>query len=104
MPTYLTLGTLTQAGYDSMEHGPETVERFIDEINDMGGSFDPDDFYVLDGEYNWAAVMDIPSVEAAAQLSDMYARTGRGRIQGEIVVAQSPDGYREYIKPILESE
>lgn len=102
MPTYLALGSLTQEGYDNLEDGPETVEQFVDRINGMGGSFDPDDFYVLQGEYDWAAIVEFPNDEVAAQLTDIYARTGRGRIQGERVVAQGPDGYEEYVKPIVE--
>lgn len=102
MPTYLTLGTLTQEGYDTMEEGPETVEQFIDKINSMGGSFDGDDFYVLSGEYDWAAIVEIPTEEAAAQLADIYARSGRGRMHSEVIVAQSPSGYEEYVGAVVE--
>lgn len=102
MPTYIALGTLTQEGYDNLEAGPETVEQFVDRVDSMGGRFDPDDFYVLNGEYDWAAVIDFPSDEAAAQVADIYARTGRGRIQGERVVAHGPDGYAGYVDEMLE--
>jgi uncharacterized protein with GYD domain len=97
MPKYLTLGTLTQAGYDHMEEGPETVEQFIDKINAMGGNFDGDDFYVLSGEYDWAAIVELPSDEAAARIADSYARTGRGRMHSEVIVAQGPTGYEKYV-------
>lgn len=102
MPKYLTLGTLTQAGYDSMGEGPTTVEKFIDKINSMGGQFDRDDFYVLSGEYDWAAIVELPTEEAAAQVADIYARTGRGRMHSEVIVAQSPDGYEEYVDALVE--
>lgn len=102
MPKYLTLGTLTQEGYDSMEEGPATVEQFIDKINSMGGHFDGDDFYVLSGEYDWAAIVELPTDEAAAQVADIYARTGRGRMHPEVIVAQSPDGYEEYVDALVE--
>ena len=102
MPKYLTLGTLTQEGYDTMEEGPETVEQFIDKINSMGGEFDADDFYVLSGDYDWAAIVDLPSDEAAAQIADIYARTGRGRMHSEVIVAQGPTGYEKYVNSLIE--
>ncbi len=104
MPTYLSLGTLTQDGYENLEQGAETVRQFIDQINAMGGNFDEDDFFVLNGEYDWAAIVEFPSDEAAAMVSDMYARTGRGRIQSEMIVAENPDGYEDYVQTLLEAE
>lgn len=102
MPTYLALGTLTQEGYDNLERGPETVERFINSIDGMGGSFDPEDFYVVRGEYQHAGVIEFPSHEAAAQVADTYARSGRGRLQLEPVVAVGPDGYAAYVDGLVE--
>jgi|GEM_PF-5226594 len=104
MPTYLTLGKLSQAGYDTMEQGPETVHTFIEKVTGMGGSFEEDDFYVLDGEYDWAAIIEFPSAEAAAAVSDVYARTGRGRIHDEVIVAQGPDGYEDFVQSVLDAE
>lgn len=104
MPTYLTLGKLTQDGYDNLEQGSETVRQFINKINEMGGSFAEDDFYVLNGEYDWAAIVDFPSDEAAAMVTDIYARTGRGRIHSELIVAQGPDGYADYAEALLDAE
>ena len=102
MPTYLMLGSLTQDGYDAMEEGPETVETFIERIDAMGGTFDGEDFHVLSGEYDWAAIVEMPSERAAAQIAAVYARTRRGRIQIETVVATSPDEYREYVDALAE--
>ena len=104
MPTYVSLGTLTQNGYDNLEEGGETVRRFVDRVDEMGGTFHEDDFYVLNGEYDWAAIVEFPSDEAAAMVTDVYARTGRGRIQGERVVARGPDGYDDYVERLLEAE
>lgn len=95
-------GTLTQEGYDVLEEGPETVKQFVDKINGMGWRFDDDDFYVLSGEYLWAAIVDLPSEETAAQIADLYARTGRGQIQTEVIVANGSDGYEEYMTGLLE--
>lgn len=102
MPTYLALGTLTQKGYDNMESGPETVKQFIERINESGGTFERDDFVLLGGEYQHAAIVEFPSHEAAAQVADIYARTGRGRLQLEPVVATGPDGYEEYVTGLVE--
>jgi uncharacterized protein with GYD domain len=102
MPTYLALGTLTQEGYDNLEQGQATVEQFIERVNGRGGHFDGDDFYVLNGEYDWAAVLEFPSDEVAAQVADLYARTGRGRIQSERVVAHGPEGYGAFVDEMLE--
>lgn len=85
-----------------MEEGPEKVKQFIDKINTRGGRFDDDDFYILNGEYDWAAIVDLPSEEAAAQIADLYARTGRGRIQTEVIVANGPDSYEGYVAGLLE--
>ena len=104
MPTYLALGSLTQDGYDNLEQGSDTVRQFINQINEMGGNFDEDDFYVLHGEYDWAAIVEFPSDEAAAMVSDIYARTGRGRIQSELIVGHGPDGYENYVQTLLEAE
>lgn len=102
MPTYLVLGTLTQEGYNTMEEGPQAVRQFIDRINAMGGSWDEDDFFVLSGDHDWAAIVDIPSDEAAAQIGDLYARTGRGRMHSEVIVARGPNGYEEYVDVLTE--
>jgi len=104
MPTYLTLGKLTQDGYDNLEQGPETVRQFVNQVNAMGGNFDEDDFYVLNGEYDWAAIIEFPNDEAAAMVSDIYARTGRGRIHSDQIVAQGPAGYEDSVESLLDAE
>jgi uncharacterized protein with GYD domain len=104
MPTYLALGTLSQDGYENIQQGPETVRQFVKKINAMGGSFDEDDFYAVNGEYDWAAIVEFPSEEAAAMVTNRYARSGRGRIQTELILAQGPDGYEDYAHSLLETE
>ena len=100
MQSYLVLGTLTQEGYDNMEQGPATVEQFVDRVDAMGGAFDGNDFYVLGGDYDWAAFIQLPSQEAAAQLGHIYARTGRGRMHFLPIAAQGPGGYEEHVSAI----
>lgn len=102
MPRYLTLGTLTQDGYDNMEEGPETVEQFMEMVNSMDGRFEAEDFYVLQGEYDWAAILELPTHEAAARLAHVYARTGRGRMHVQTVLGQGPEGYAEYVESMGE--
>lgn len=102
MPKYLALGTLTQEGYENMEAGPETVEQFMDQINAMGGNFNRDDFFILNGEYQHAGIVEFPSQEAAAQVVHTYARSGRGRLQLEPIIATGPDGYEEYVSELVE--
>ncbi len=85
-----------------MEQGPETVRQFVEITEEIGGSFDPDNFYVLHGEYDWLAVLEFPDNETASKLSDIYARTGRGRIHTERAVTRGPDGYVEYVQDLAQ--
>lgn len=101
MPTFAILGSLTQEGFDNLENGPDTVTEYVDQVNAMGGEFSDDNFYVLSGEYDWMAIVELPSQEAASQMAMSYARGGRGRMQVERVVAQGAEGYREHISDIV---
>ena len=59
---------------------------------------------MLNGDYDWTAIIDDPNDEAAAIVADTHARTGWGRIQSERVVAHGPDGYEERVESLLTAE
>jgi uncharacterized protein with GYD domain len=96
MQSYLVLGTWTQKGYETIDAGPAMLEEYVDRIESMGGSFDANDFYLLTGDHDWAALVQLPSHEAAARLAHGYAKNGRGRMHFQSVIAQGPGGYEEY--------
>ena len=82
--------------------GPKRSTNSSNKFTGWADPFDPEDFFILNGEYQPAGIVEFPSREAAKQVADSYARSGRGRLQLEPSIATGPDGYEDYVSKSVE--
>ena len=67
MPSYIILMKLTDQGAKTIKDAPGRIEAGIKAFESMGGKLVG--FYVLMGEYDYAAIGEAPSDEVAATFS-----------------------------------
>ena len=67
MPSYMILMKLTDQGAKTIKDAPGRIEAGIKAFESMGGKMVG--FYVLMGEYDYAAIGEAPSDEVAATFS-----------------------------------
>ena len=67
MPSYMILMKLTDQGAKTIKDAPGRIEAGIKAFESMGGKLVG--FYVLMGEYDYAAIGEAPSDEVAATFS-----------------------------------
>ncbi len=74
MPSYLSLGNYTAEGLASFEDVESRLAAAKQAVSDAGGRLIF--FYLTFGEYDIAAVVELPDDEAAARLSINKQRSG----------------------------
>ena len=63
MPTYIVLMNLTEKGAKEIKDAPERVKTAVDALEAAGGKLVG--FYLTMGEYDYVAVVEVPSDEVA---------------------------------------
>ena len=63
MPTYISLYQLTEQGITDIKNAPERIKEGIKAFEGMGGKVIG--FYAVMGEYDYVAIGEAPSDEAA---------------------------------------
>ena len=64
MQTYILLLKLTDQGIKDITNGPRRIEQAAARLEEMGGHLL--DFYMVMGDYDYVAIGQLPSDEAAA--------------------------------------
>ena len=94
MPSYLILMKLTDQGVKAIKEMPERIEEGIEAWKKMGGKIFG--FYVLMGEYDYAAIGEFPNDEVAATFS--LKVSSRGNIKTTTIKAFTKDEFSEIVK------
>lgn len=83
MPSYLALGKYTQQGLDTMGELGDRLAATKQTVSDAGGRLIF--FYMTFGQYDFAALTEMPDDEAAARLA--LSINAQGNIRTETVRA-----------------
>lgn len=79
MPSYLALGHYTQQGLDTMGELEERLAATKQTVSDAGGRVIF--FYMTFGQYDFAALTEMPDDDAAARLALQVNRQGNIRTE-----------------------
>jgi uncharacterized protein with GYD domain len=79
MPSYLALGHYTQQGLDTMGELEERLAATKQTVTDAGGRLIF--FYMTFGQYDFAALTEMPDDDAAARLALQVNRLGNIRTE-----------------------
>jgi len=83
MPTFVVLGKLTQEGVTKIKESPQRLEAARKVIKSTGGVLK--EFYYTMGRYDFVAIVDGPSNEAAMQA--LFTIGSVGAVRTETLVA-----------------
>jgi uncharacterized protein with GYD domain len=96
MPTYIVLMKLTEQGVKEIKDAPQRIEEGIRGVEEMGGKVK--DFYLVMGEYDYAAVGEFPSDEVA--LTFLMALGAQGNVRTNTFKAFSRETFAEMVKKL----
>jgi len=77
MPVFVILGNLTESGIKTIKDGPKRQKQAEDLIKSLGGKLLG--LYYTFGEYDWVAITEGPSLEAAMKSLFIYGQGGANR-------------------------
>ena len=87
MPTFVVLGNLTEKGIKGLKAGSKRTKEVEDLIKSVGGKLLG--FYYTFGKYDWIAIAEGPSLEAAMKALMIFSQDGTSRTR--TLVALSDD-------------
>jgi uncharacterized protein with GYD domain len=96
MPTYIVLGTFAEKGISNIKDSPTRVNDARAAIKKMGGEMKS--FYYTMGRYDFAAIGEFPSNEAA--MTFLFALGSLGNVKTETLVAIPVDQAADLIKKL----
>jgi len=96
MPSYLILMKLTDQGSKAIKDAPGRIEAGIKGWEGMGGKIKG--FYVLMGEYDYAAIGDAPSDEVATTFC--MALASLGNVKTTTLRAFTQEEFAEMVKKL----
>ena len=85
MPIYIILGKFTQKGITEIKASPQRLESVRNVVKALGGELK--EFYYTLGRYNFVAVTEAPSNEAA--LKGLMIVGSAGAVRSETLVGHS---------------
>lgn len=98
MPTYLALHKRTREGAETIKDAPKRLEQ----AKDLASSMECDirDFFVTNGQYDVAVLVEAPDALTAKQLA--MAVTSEGTVTTEFQRAFTEDEYNDLIAGLPE--
>lgn len=93
MPTYISLIRFTQKGMETIKEGPNRLDAAKQRFRAAGGELKA--FYLVTGQYDAVAILELPNDEAVARLA--LANGSMGNIRTETLRAFTEDEYRKII-------
>ena len=97
METYITLGSWTQKGIESIKDGPDRLDAAKKVFQSMGGELK--EFYLVSGQYDFVIIGEVPDAETGAKLA--LASESNGFTRGESLRAFPEDKYREFVAALV---
>jgi len=96
MPNYVLLMKLTDQGAKAIKDGPGRAEAGIKAFEKMGGKLSG--FYVVMGEYDYVAVGEMPSDEAATTFA--LALSSLGNVRTTTLRAYTKEEFATMVKKL----
>lgn len=96
MPTYILLEKLTDQGIKTIKDAPQRLEDNIKNLEAAGGKLIG--FYVVTGEYDYVAIVELPSDEIA--LSMLLQSGSKGIVRNVTLKAFTQQEFVEAVKKI----
>src|SRR5262245_38064970 len=96
MPTYISLIQYTQKGLEKIKDAPARLDAAKKAYEQAGGKLK--DFYLVMGEYDIVAVVDLPNDEAAAKIALSLGAAGNVRTRTSRAFSESE--YRKLIQSL----
>ena len=97
METYITLGSWTQKGIESIKDGPDRLDAAKKIFQSMGGELK--EFYLVSGQYDFVSIGEVPDAETGAKFA--LASESNGFTRGESLRAFPEDKYREFVAALV---
>ena len=94
MPTYICLMQLTEQGIKDIKNAPKRFEQSTQGIEALGGKLVS--FYTVMGEYDYVAIAEIPSDEAA--MTFLLGLGSQGNLRTTTLKAFTMEELTEMIK------
>ncbi len=94
MATYVSLMNFTDQGIKSVKDAPRRIEEAVKGLEAIGGKLK--DFYVVMGEYDYVAIAEAPTDEAA--LGFLLALGAQGNIRTTTLKAFTKEEFAEIVK------
>ena len=89
MPSYLSLGNWTEQGIRNVKEGPQRLDAVKKAAEDAGGRLIF--FYMTMGQYDFAALLELPDDDSAARL--LLTIGGQGNARTTTLRAFTEDEY-----------
>jgi len=96
MPTFVMLGKFTQEGVTKIKESPQRFEAAQQVTKSLGAELK--EFYYTMGQYDFVAITEAPSLEAAMQA--LFAIGSVGAVRTETLVAFPAEKAVEIIKKL----
>jgi uncharacterized protein with GYD domain len=96
MPTFVVLGKFTREGIEKIKESPKRLEAARQVTKSVGGEIK--EFYYTMGRYDFVALVEAPSVEAAMQ--SLFTVGSAGAVKTETLVAIPAAKAAEIIKKV----
>lgn len=96
MPTYILLMKMTDQGIKAIKDAPKRVEEGIKGFEAMGGKMLG--FYLTTGEYDYVAIGEAPSDEAAVTFA--LALGSKGNVRTTSLKAFTKEEFAEMVKKL----
>jgi len=96
MPTFVMLGKFTQEGVTKIKESPQRLEAAGQVAKSLGGELKA--FYYTMGQYDFVAITEAPSLEAAMQA--LFTIGSAGAVRTETLVAFPAEKGVEIIKKL----